>query len=63
MKDLSTLDFHTIGQRNLNGRDIKNVVKLTVAKAKGLNITLTDDLVTQEIESYSREKTCLGSTF
>jgi len=51
LEDIATLDIENLGSHKLNGREIKNIVKLSCAKAKGLGIALNNDLVEEEIKT------------
>lgn len=51
LKDLDTLNLDKLGDNSLNGREIKNIVKLSVAKSKGLNVQLSSNMIEEEINS------------
>jgi len=47
----NTLNMEEISKQELNGREIKNVVKLCTAKCKGLNKQIDDAVIHKEVKN------------
>jgi len=54
-----TVNFAKISEVVLNGREIKNIVKLCIAKNKDGNTTFDTNFVLAEINKYILERTVL----
>jgi len=61
--DIDGLDLDQISQFHLNGRDIKNVVKRSVATAKGFKTGLTNEIVQEQVLDYNKESEILDKKF
>jgi len=50
----SQADFQSLQDTDLNGREIKNIVKLAAAKAKGMQTQVTYDSLLAEVTTYKQ---------
>eukprot|EP00801_Mesodinium_rubrum_P004646 Mrub_04649.p3 GENE.Mrub_04649~~Mrub_04649.p3 ORF type:complete len:195 (+),score=101.80 Mrub_04649:551-1135(+) len=57
----ASLDYQHLSTFHLNGREIKSISKLALAKAKGMALQINSELLIKEINNYISEKNLISN--